>query len=596
MATESITDSVELDLSENLKLYRSPVSLAQSVTQRQSVRFAPQSSGSGFNPTQNKQITIRMSSQSYVDPATGFLVFQYQSNNVGTIPQDCVLSMFDSAKLVCGGRTLESISSLDSIMPAIYYGKTPRDAINSGLGQLANCNKFAYERGMYVQGNVTTQAISALTVGTDASVPGTDGGTANFVPSGSNTSTTFATLQNSSTFGTGCGHTMVPAMAKVYAQDARGMNSSGFLDSTGITVGQVSEKQSRSRYFAIQLSAIFGLFSGNSYLPLRNMGILSIELTLGNRGVINVLPIVSQGQSAVLPAASTTNPILSGYESDGGIVGNLTTGQGQFNLNNVYVYIDTVDANPSLVERVDEMCAGDTGVSIVFDTVSTSQFNVSYDSTLSLQIARSYSHVRDLYACFRSSVLANNPIYARGDQLYLGSRFKSYHSVIGSSSFPAVSIDSPQQAYIEYLKSFQLHTGKQASAVDFQAYTGQTGVHSHHVAWTGSLPSLAVVKAGGANALAQATQSFASAPTQFLIAQSYERVLGEGSHNLSGISTRLAGSIMTLNVNLTPLDSVGLTNATTADCILGDSPLQCTIAVHCECLLRIANSSIMVAD
>lgn len=589
MATESISDSVELDLSENLKLYRAPVSLAQSVTQRQSVRFAPQSSGSGFNPTQNKQITIRMSSQSYIDPATAFLVFQYQSDTVGQVPQDNILSFFDSAKLVCGGRTLESIANLDSISPVIFYGKTPRDAVLSGLGQLANCNKFSYERGMYVNGDPTTLNVKAESVGTDASVAGMDGGVANFVPSGSGTSSTVSTLQNTSAFARGCGHTMVSGMAKVYAQDARGIAGSGFLDSTGVIFNNsvLTSSGSRSRYLAIPLSAIFGLFSGTSYIPLRNCGILSVELTLGNRGVINVQPVIFNGLSS--------NPVALGYESDGETIAKLVTGQARYNLNNVFVYVDTVDPAPALVERVDEMCAGDTGVSIVYDTISTSQFNVNYDSTLSLQIARSYSHVRDMYCVFRPSVLANNPMYSRGDQTYLGSRFKSYNSVIGSSTFPSISVDSPQQAYIEFLKSFGHHQGKTASAIDFQAYTGQTGVHSHHTAWTGLLPSLAVVRAGGQPALTQSTQTFTSAPSQFVICQSYERVLGEGSHNLSGISTRLAGSVMTLNVNLKPFDST-LALATTTDCIVGDAPLQCTMAVHCECLLRIANSSIMVAD
>jgi hypothetical protein len=595
MATENMSDSVELDLAESLRLYRAPVSLAQSVSQRQSVRFAPQSTSSGFSPLQNKQITIRMSSQSYIDPQTAFLVFQFQTDSVGVIPQDCVLSLFDSCKLVAGGRTLESIANVDSISAAIFYGKTPREAILSGYGQLAGCNKFSNDRGAYLSVGTSTsnvQPINAQRIGTGTfegttGVPGMDAGATNLVPQGSGTSSTLSTIQNTQGFATSFGHSMMPGLAKVYSQDARNDVSSGYLETSGVQLNgnSISSAGSRARYFAIHLSSLFGLFSNTAYLNLRNMGILSVELTLGNRGVLNVLP---------LKTTDYTNPAVS-YEDDATVRSKLTSGVSSFTLNNVFVYVDTVDPNPSLVERVDEMCAGDQGVSIVYDTISTSQFNVNYDTNLNLQIARSYSHVRDLYAVFRPSVLANNPVYSRVDQTYLGTRVKSYSSIIGSSTFPSIAVDSPQQAYLEFCKSFGHHSGHTASAIDFQAYIGATGVHSHHTSWTGLLTSIAAVRGGGLAALVQSTQSFSAAPSQYIVAQSYERVLGEGAHNLSGISTRLAGSVLSLNLNLKPMDA-SLVKATSTDCIIGDATLQCTLAVHCECLLRIANSSIMVAD
>jgi hypothetical protein len=580
MSTEAIGDSVQLDLSDSLRLYRQPVSLAQSVVQRQSVRFAPQSSSSGFNPTSNRQITIRMSSQSYIDPATAFLVFQYTNETVGQIPSDCILQMFDSAKLVCGGRTLESVSNVDCIMSQIYYGRTPAEAIRSGLGQLANMNKFNIEKGCYVNidGAYIESTISASGAGTD--VPGMDGSsTPNNVPLGNGTSSN-ATRKNTRQFATGLGHTACSAMQKVYMQDAAGVCDSGYLQG-------IAGTSARSRYFAIHLSAFFGLFSPtlSTYIPLRNCGILSIELTVGTRGVCNVIPLVADGLD---------QPGLS-YNTDSGVLSKLTSGAQTYSLNNVFVYVDVCDANPGLVERIDELCASDSGVSLIYDTVSTSQYTVNYDSALSLQVARSYSHVRDLYCVLRPTGLANNSIFSRIDQTYYGSRMASYTSVIGSSSFPSVAIDSAQQAYIEFLKSFNHHKGHTGSVIDLQAYTGATGVHAHNVGWTGLLENIGVVKGGGQPALVQSTNTFAAPNTQFIIAQNYERVLSEGASNLSGISSRLAGSVMTLNLNLKPVDS-NSQKATSVDCILGDAPIQVTIGVHCEMLMRIANSSILVAD
>jgi hypothetical protein len=73
---------------------------------------------------------------------------------------------------------------------------------------------------------------------------------------------------------------------------------------------------------------------------------------------------------------------------------------------------------------------------------------------------------------------------------------------------------------------------------------------------------------------------------------------------LSGISTRLSGSIMTLNLQLYPFDQTAVSDnkrstsldASSVDCIIGNSNLNCCIAIHSEQLLRIADSSVMVSD
>jgi hypothetical protein len=72
---------------------------------------------------------------------------------------------------------------------------------------------------------------------------------------------------------------------------------------------------------------------------------------------------------------------------------------------------------------------------------------------------------------------------------------------------------------------------------------------------------------------------------------------------LSGISTRLSGSIMTLNLQLfeykngTAISEITSSlNKGSVDCILGNSPLNIVIGVHSEQLLRIADSSVMVSD
>jgi hypothetical protein len=118
------------------------------------------------------------------------------------------------------------------------------------------------------------------------------------------------------------------------------------------------------------------------------------------------------------------------------------------------------------------------------------------------------------------------------------------------------------------------------------------------------LENINVIKTGGAPALFQASASHTAPPSNFCICQSYSRLLGEGQvHALSGISTRLSGSILTLNLQLRDYipsdpntDGGSSRNANSVDCILGTSPLNCVIGIHSEQLLRIADSSIMVSD
>jgi len=246
---------------------------------------------------------------------------------------------------------------------------------------------------------------------------------------------------------------------------------------------------------------------------------------------------------------------------------------------------------------------GSSGVSMIYDTWSTSSFNVQYQTNLQLQVSRSFSHVRDLVCVARPVDAVSSP-FARQDQTYLGSRMRSYRTSVGSSSFPAIEVDNIQLALLECLKSYGHHTGATSSVIDLSNYTGATGVSHVNSCYTGCLENLGVIRNGGTNALFQSTATHTTPNSTFQICQSFSRLLGEGQHQmLSGISTRLSGSIMTLNLQLFEYkngasisDLTSSLNEGSVDCILGSSPLNVVIGVHSEQLLRIADSSVMVSD
>ena len=588
-----IQSAVQLDISDSLRLYRTPISLSQSVVSRSSCRFATTGSSS-FSPSNNRSITIRMSSMEYLDPTSCYLVFSFKPGRPGVIYQDNILSIFDTARLTCGGRVLESLNNVSELMPTVFYGATPAEAINSAMGELMGCDKYRTDKYAYLQAGNGTGAsgqdasVGPVKFGDKTAIPGFDAGAANIVAGGS------AIISNSSNLINAYGHTSCSGLTKkYYCADAGNQNvDSGFVS------GLHNANQSGERYFAIPLFALFGTFSVSpQFLPLRNMGVLSIELTLSTtRGVMNVVPkSVSGGANASLVASVD-------YLVDANCV-ELAKGKADYTINNCYVYGDVVQPNPSIVEKCDQLVQSSTGISLIFSTWSASSFNVNYTNNLQLQVSRSYSHVRDLVAVSRPSDTVSS-VFARGDQTYLGSRLRSYRTQIGSSSFPAVEIDNVAVALLETLKSFGHSTGSTSSVFNLQNYTGHTGVAHSASGFTGLLENINVIKTGGAPALFQASASHTAAPSNFCICQSYSRLLGEGQvHALSGISTRLSGSILTLNLQLRDFNSEdpnthgeSSRNANSVDCILGTSPLNCVIGIHSEQLLRIADSSIMVSD
>jgi hypothetical protein len=594
-----IQSAVQLDISDSLRLYRTPISLSQSVVSRSSCRFATTGSSS-FSPSNNRSITIRMSSMEYLDPTSCFLVFSFKPSRPGVIYQDNIMSIFDTARLTCGGRVLESLNNVSELMPTVFYGSTPASAINSALGELMGCDKYRTDKYAYVQAGNGTGAtgqdasLAPLKLGSVSTVPGFDTGTSNVVMGTSGVSGD-SIIQNSSNLINAYGHTSCSGLTKkYYCAEADQQNvDSGFVS------GLHNTNNTGERYFAIPLFAIFGTFSVSpQFLPLRNMGVLSIELTLSTtRGVMNVVPKTAINALNASPLIQSVD-----YLSNANCI-ELAKGKADYSINNVYIYGDVVQPNPSIVEKCDQLVQSSTGISLIFSTWSASSFNVNYTNNLQLQVSRSYSHVRDLVAVFRPTDTVSS-VFARGDQTYLGSRMRSYRTTIGSSSFPAVEIDNVAVALLETIKSFGHSTGTSSCVFNLQNYTGHTGVAHTSSAFTGLLENLNVIRTQGAPALLQASASHTASPSNFCICQSYSRLLGEGQvHALSGISTRLSGSILTLNLQLNDYnnkapntDGGSSLNGNSVDCIIGTSPLNCVIGIHSEQLLRIADSSIMVSD
>jgi hypothetical protein len=589
-----IQSAVQLDVSDSLRLYKTPISLSQSVVSRSTVRFQS-TTGGDYTPSANRSITVRLSSQDYLDAQSAFFVFCFKPDHVGVIPQDCVLSLFSDARLIAGGRVLESLQSVSEIMPTIWYGSTPESAMNGALGGMANCYKYSSDKCGYVQQGTGSgladqigSSLKAVVAGSSSAIPGFDG-LVNYVPKSDGTVSEFSIPSNSTNLINAYGHTSCPGITKNYWRSTSLNVDSGFLGGAN---------QTDAKWFAFPLSALFGLFKSNVMIPLRVLGVVSVELTLSqNRGTMGIL-------TKTQDAAGTASTTLVQTVATGSAVSAISNGFAPYKITNCYISADVCQPNAAIVEKIDSLVSGSSGVSIVYDTWSNTSQNVQYGTNIQLQVSRSFSHVNDLVCVLRPVDAVNSP-YCRQDQTYGGNRIRSYQCSVGSSTFPSLAVDNVQCMLLEVLKSFGWHTGQNGGCVfNMQNYTGHTGICNATTAFTGCLENLSVIRAQGINALWQASATHTTPNSNFLIAQSFAKLLGEGQHNmLSGISTRLSGSIMTLNLQLYPFsgansntDRTSSLDASHVDCILGSSPLNVVIGVHSEQLLRIADSSVMVSD
>ena len=113
-----------------------PISYGSSIVNRDAgVRFYSTGS-STYNSRSNRQLTIKLSSTSYIDAATACLCFQLKpGSTVGQIPEsDFALACFQTATLRSGGRIIEDIQNASDILRPLFYMSNSGEVVKTTPG------------------------------------------------------------------------------------------------------------------------------------------------------------------------------------------------------------------------------------------------------------------------------------------------------------------------------------------------------------------------------------------------------------------------------------------------------------------------------
>jgi len=374
-----------------------------------------------------------------------------------------------------------------------------------------------------------------------------------------------------------------------------------------------------TKTYGLYLKSVLGLFNSPRLLPLRNMGsmVLNIQLRPYSEWFIHVLPsnagnyLQENTLASVQDAGgSPTNPVVANTVELQKLLDN---NQLDYSISNVRLCVDTCRPNDAFVQKVDEMCAGSEGLSIVYTSMETSVTPVNYSTNIQITSTRAYSFLKAIYTSFCESLTSQSVYLSKSDRM-LGSRFIRGSTVIGSTTYPLINIESSGEAFSEMkkccLKPNALGDYPEDSVVDMNVYTGKrtTLGTSDSFACAGLFPCLPLVK-NSTNyfKLKQSSQCHTQAPSCFLFCQNVDRVLQSGV-SFSGLSTRTSGFSITTNLQFrefTATDQTdgvsstteySITNPAYLDAHLGNCSLRACTVFEFDCLLRLSNSSVEVRN
>jgi hypothetical protein len=436
------------------------------------------------------------------------------------------------------------------------------------------------------------------------------------------TSTSFAVCGNNFTNSQCVGSLVSSNSMPIHGQPNAVFKSTQFTEASatipGITYASeygnlglghpIEAEGTNTRTYALYLKDVLGIFNSHRLFPLRNAGsmVLNIQLRPYNEMFIHTLP---SNAGSWLPENSPGD-VVSAANGHKDMADILANNQLPYTISNVRITVDTVRPADSFVQRVDDLCAGPEGLSIVYTTRETSVTPVNYSTNVQITSTRAYSFLKCIYTHFIESLTSQSVYLVKSDRS-LGSRFIRSNTTIGSTTYPLINIESPSEAFTEVkkacLKPNSIGEYPEDSVIDLQIYTGKRNVlgTSDKFSCAGLFPSLKLVKESSTILkLKQSFQCHTQAPSCFLMAQNVDRVLQSGV-TYSGLSTRTSGFSITTSVDFQPFTTTAnlaeekgyhIMNPAYIDAHLGNSSFRAIQVFEFDALLRLANSSVEVRN
>lgn len=579
----SIFDQLGPSSTPPMGLQYNTVERDTSITGRITQKWQP-TSGSVYSGLNSRVITFRISSSMLADMQSFYLNFNCKTAKSWVQMEDLFpLQMIESARLNCGGATVETINNFaESVKPQLYHA--------SSAGWLSGPASITMGSWLYRP----TTGVGLRVTGSNAIGTQVDSSTVQI-------GTASTTVDETTSLG------WHPDTPDTYAGSCYRANSfpSGFEYTQLNRDAGISKYSGRTnagvrcdgKSFSVPLGLIFGTFRLEQYMPLMSCGSIDLSITLAapNRCLIVTKPLSYVASGNAIVPETLVSP-ADDYVLD-------------YVLSNVSVVGDLLQCSPSTAQQIMASTAGETGISFVIDTVVSQLFPTQPGGagSHSFTVTRPFSNLTSQTIVARSSVVASSE-FALKSSYVGGSRFLSASSQIGGLSFPSQTIDSTSQAYLELRKALT-RTGanvQMGSAINWCHYNSQhqSAYGAFSAATRGSSvdvtlltdPARSAEKYRLANGISHQT------PSCFVIGQSYSRVLQGDAISVSGINSRLSGYACQTNINFTPylagpnnLDP-NANSASSTDSALKDTPLDFVVAQTASVLLRLAGDSVSVSD
>lgn len=601
-------DSQIFDIPQNLSnIVQAPVSYDKSILSRDEVRFNAQAIA--YNNTA-KDITIRMNSAGYVDTATTYLYVDLKVDHSNCqILEEGLFNLLGQATLSISGKIVERIEDVSELLCLLKHSCSQEWLQTEGRmgGQYRYVKSTSYQTSIVNDDSADSNndslniAIMDKTAGVDVVLPRANG------------------TYESTVIG-------VNSIDKIYVGQTVRHNS---MNTTGKGAGvhsfwrDLSEGQNladdTARTLCIPLSLVFGLFrQTNTYLPTRNLP-MEIKLSLKPyaQAFIHVPPCVSdklQGRPIPLTADQTATDHATEPKTDTVIAPIMTDLKDNnfagYSLTNVHILTDVLTPAPALVQKIDALAAGNTGIQMVIDTYSVNKQPVQYAENINLVSTRSYSHLKDVYTTFRPSELETNLFLQKTDRYY-GSVVESVSTQIGSKVMPSTNpADSINEMFINLRKclGIQNNIGTSRGVVSLNSYQGKPDCavagckklpYSH-----GFIPDLKIARATSGTDEAKKFLNAHLLPSQahsnFVIGTNCQRVLASSS--LSGLNSIGTSYTCTTKVKFKRLNAAGTADASSSannsslDNCWGDIDMLATQIFHSDVLINVSNGLVSVLE
>ena len=458
------------------QLNYSGASISSTVQQRSTSTYHPVGT-SLYGSSGQRNIQFRLTSSDYIDPSTTYLNAHIKTNAPGILFDDVpVISCIQRAVLRVGGVTIETLDNCNTMLKNLYYNSVSKDwhqtAGSAMLGAWKNVPCVKAPVGFNGTASDTQFMLESTNYQLATSRP----------------------------------------IGALMSPNSLPIDENNLLHSDGFDV-------------ALPLSFLFGYFRQKAYLPLRNLGEISIELTLDSF------------EKACFLSETKTN--LSTYTSNK-TDGTLTSAQQSYQWSDVTITTDSLLIDPIFVSLMDNLVASNEGVVSSFESYSCSSHPMVWQESQNILISKGASHLRSVYFCMQPSALQNN-IYCPKSDYYYGDRVQNAQWQIGSQYYPLTRSERPSIMYQELSKALGQNMIQRQNLIDYNAYLGKKGAFGF---------DLQIVPDPTSNDYQpQAKKLDYVSNSLFTLGVNTERVLGSGDA-LSGINSKLNGYQISLKMNL----------------------------------------------